>query len=161
MAGDREVVRRWTGGGIVEHGDDLTYTLVVPRTAAVFRVSSSESYRMIHEAIARMLLREGRVASVAPVAADKVSNACFANPVQYDLVAEGAKVAGGAQRRTRWGLLHQGSIQMEHWPAHLRDRLVEAFGGKVTSRSLTAETLESARLLSAEKYGTPAWLQKF
>jgi lipoate-protein ligase A len=161
MAADREIVRRWTGGGIVEHGDDLTYTLVVPRTAEVFRMSASDSYRAIHEAIARVLKHAGREASVASAAAEKASNACFANPVQYDLVARGAKLAGAAQRRTRWGLLHQGSIQLRPWPPSLPERLAEAFGGKVTRRSLTAETLEFARLLSAEKYGTTAWLQKF
>ena len=161
MAAGREIVRRWTGGGSVEHGDDLTYTLVVPRSDALLRVSASESYRMIHEAIARVLLREGRVASVATVAVGKLSNVCFAGPVQYDLVADGAKVAGAAQRRTRWGLLHQGSIQMAPWPEHLQKRLAEAFGANVTSRSLNAETLVFARQLSAEKYGTTAWLRKF
>jgi lipoate-protein ligase A len=70
-------------------------------------------------------------------------------------------MAGAAQRRTRWGLLHQGSIQLNHWPAHLRERLAEAFGVKVTSHTLTAEMLKSARLLSAEKYSTSAWLRKF
>lgn len=161
VAADREIVRRWTGGGMVEHGDDLTYTLVVPRTAALFRVSASESYRMIHEAIARVLLRDGRGVSVAPVAAGKVSNACFANPVQYDLVAEGEKMAGAAQRRTRWGLLHQGSIQMAAWPEPLGKRLAETFGEKVTSLNLSAETLDSARELSAKKYAATAWLRKY
>ncbi len=26
----REIVRRWTGGGMVEHGDDFTYSLLLP-----------------------------------------------------------------------------------------------------------------------------------
>ena len=36
-AAGRAMVRRWTGGGLVEHGDDITYTLIVPRDAAFFQ----------------------------------------------------------------------------------------------------------------------------
>ena len=36
---------------------------------------------------------------------------CFANPVNHDVVGpDGLKVAGAGQRRTRRGLLHQGSV---------------------------------------------------
>src|SRR2546423_1117404 len=41
----------------------------------------------------------------------RYSDNCFANPVRADVLLDGRKIAGAAQRRTTRGLLHQGSIQ--------------------------------------------------
>src|SRR5262245_2042754 len=48
----REAVRRWTGGGIVPHGDDVTYSLIVPRAHPFCTLGPLEGYRAIHEALA-------------------------------------------------------------------------------------------------------------
>jgi lipoyl(octanoyl) transferase len=102
-------VRRWTGGGLVDHRDDWTYTLVVPIRDPLARQRGAESYRLIHEALGQVLesgdvrLSSGREVTGAA--------ACFENPVEHDLVdAAGRKRAGAGQRRTRTGLLHQGSV---------------------------------------------------
>ncbi len=50
-AGKRDLVRRWTGGGIVFHGDDLTYAIVIPASDAAFSESSMSIYEKIHRAL--------------------------------------------------------------------------------------------------------------
>ena len=107
----REMVRRWTGGGIVPHGADVTYTLVVPRGCAFFRLRPDESYRTIHEHLAALLATLGTTVQVAASASAKISDACFENPARHDLLGAAGKIAGAAQRRTRDGLLIQGSVQ--------------------------------------------------
>jgi len=161
IAAGRALVRRWTGGGIVEHGADVTYTLVVPRAHPFCRHGAAESYRLIHVAIARLLAGEGMAAEVVPVASAQISSACFANPVQHDLIADGIKIAGAAQRRTRWGLLHQGSIQAKQAPARPGEILAKAFGQRTSRRAFTPECQDAALALAAAKYGAAEWLRKF
>ncbi|RYD60949.1 MAG: hypothetical protein EOP84_36320 [Verrucomicrobiaceae bacterium] len=158
----RELVRRWTGGGVVPHGEDFTYTLIVPRDSAFARETPLTSYAAIHERIARLLAEQFRMnAELAPMAAQKVSNACFENPAQHDVLIGAEKVAGAAQRRTQNGLLHQGSLQVETLPQEFADTLSFAFAGKVTTRELTANEIESAAELAQRKYGTDAWLRRW
>ena len=156
----REMVRRWTGGGIVPHGADVTYTLLVPRGCAFFRIGAAESYRTIHEGIAGLLAEQGQAVRMAAAAGAKISDACIENPARYDLLTEGEKVAGAAQRRTRAGLLHQGSVQSAALPADFGSRLAKAFASKVCGRLLAEEELAEARELSAKKYATEAWLRR-
>ena len=116
---ERDLVRRWTGGGIVLHGDDLTYSIVIPASDAAFGESSISIYEKIHRALCRALNGIGEHAELVGSGrcADRTphrgvpTNDCFANPVRADVLIDGRKVAGAAQRRTRSGLLQQGSIQ--------------------------------------------------
>ena len=161
VAQGRPMVRRWTGGGIVEHGEDLTYTLIVPRKHPMFRFSAIASYRMIHEAIAQILGGEGILAELSGAASTPPVASCFAQTVLYDVVLGAAKLAGAAQRRTRWGMLHQGSIQSPDSREILREKLAAAFGEQVRRQELSASIEEDALRLASEKYGTPAWLRKY
>src|SRR6266404_8254999 len=52
---DRDIVRRWTGGGIVFHGEDLTYSLVIPATDDAFNESSMSIYEKVHAAVCAVL----------------------------------------------------------------------------------------------------------
>ena len=50
---DRDCVRRWTGGGIVLHGDDLTYSLVIPAAHPAFAESPMSVYENVHRGFAK------------------------------------------------------------------------------------------------------------
>lgn len=183
---ERDIVRRWTGGGIVFHGSDVTYSIIVPAADVVFQKTPRVSYEMIHSSLREVLLADGEPAELASVAAvyhrrdhtnsavydrrDHTNSAvidrrysegaCFANPVRADVLLSGRKIAGAAQRRTRAGLLHQGSIQNvklgPEFPAAFAARLC----GGCEQLPLSDATIERAERLVKEKYGTVAWLRR-
>ena len=169
----RTAVRRWTGGGVVPHGEDFTYSVIVPRGHPFAHVPASESYRALHHALARAIAsgekgRERGGVTLTPEAAEKRSRACFENPARHDLLYEGRKIAGGAQRRSRLGLLHQGSIQEIALPERFGERLAAALvgdigyvGQRTRKRAVTAEEWSAARELEASKYGTESWNRRF
>lgn len=158
----RELVRRWTGGGVVPHGEDFTYTLIVPREVAFARETPLSSYAAVHERIARLLAEHSRAeALLAGAAAPKVSNACFENPAQHDILIGSEKVAGAAQRRTQYGLLHQGSIQVNDLPEAFGERLARTMAGEVWERLLQGEEVEAAKDLAARKYGMDEWIRRY
>jgi lipoate-protein ligase A len=158
--GGREIVRRWTGGGIVPHGRDLTYSIIIPSLDPLFARSSPEIYRMVHEAIRIALEANGLAAELATEPAPKISDACFANAVRADVMTAGRKIAGAAHRRTRAGLLHQGSIQLPDLPEGFRTDLAQALCQRSESRGLSGHTLNDAEQIAAAKYATTPWLQR-
>ncbi len=106
-----EIVRRWTGGGTVDHRADWTYTLVIPRSEPLANLRGAESYGKIHDVLAETLRVEGISVRASDETEETGVSLCFENPVQHDLVgADDRKIAGAGQRRTRHGLLHQGSV---------------------------------------------------
>lgn len=126
------VCRRWTGGGVVVHAGDFTFALTAPRAEAWARLRPDESYRVLHVAVATALRGTG----CEPTLFDgemKGAAACFAGPVRYDVVDGARKVAGGAQRRTKRGLLHQGSIQQAGLDAGFGASLADALSCETTT----------------------------
>jgi lipoate-protein ligase A len=158
-APQRDLVRRWTGGGIVLHGTDVTYSLVVPHPYLPPSTAARSIYAFVHCAIADAL---GPVAQVELAAADapKVSDACFANAVTADLLARGRKIAGAAQRRTRGGLLQQGSIQFDQLPPMFTDSFSRALCRSAVEATLKPDEIARATALAAAKYATHEWLHR-
>ena len=125
------VCRRWTGGGVVVHENDLTFALVAPRKEEWARLRPDESYRVLHLAMVGALREAGIEANLFALGATAGAE-CFAGPVRHDVMSGTRKIAGGAQRRTKHGLLHQGSIQVNglgpDFPSLLAAYLAEETG---------------------------------
>jgi lipoate-protein ligase A len=155
-----EIVRRWTGGGIVPHGQDFTYSLLVPASHPFARASTAATYASIHRAIAAALAAFGFEAVLAAAAEPARSQACFENPVPHDVLLGGRKIAGGAQRRSRAGLLHQGSIQGVALPADFGTHLASHLAERVEPVRLSTEGLALAESLASMKYGSAGWTER-
>lgn len=161
----RPIIRRWTGGGVVTHGQDLPFSLVVPRTHQFSNLRPSDSYGSIHSALLDALrtnypLREDRLAlSSSP---SKIQSlCCFDNPVAHDILLDGTKIAGGGQKRTRKGFLHQGSLQLslDHHPTP--SVLANAMADDVQTFIPSSELMNQADELARCRYSTLEWTNKF
>ena len=171
-AAERDLVRRWTGGGIVFHGDDLTYSIVIPANDPVFDESSIAIYERIHRALCEALNGIGTPAVVAGdtdpgglvdgirAAVSASGYNCFANPVRADVMINGRKIAGAAQRRTRRGLLQQGSIQGTTTNTDLAEKFAQALSTNCSEIEISEEVFQRAQELAQRKYGTESWLRK-
>jgi len=107
----RPLVRRPTGGGLVPHDADWTYSMAFPPGDAWYSLDAVESYQRVHQWIQAAFSRIGVATEIATVPHKAGPGQCFQGHEQFDLLWHGRKIAGAAQRRTRDGLLIQGSVQ--------------------------------------------------
>ena len=111
MTSLRPLVRRPTGGGLVPHDVDWTYSLIFPPNAPWYSLKATESYRRVHLWVQASFERMKLATALAPSSGQDRTGQCFAGPEQFDVLWRDRKIAGAAQRRNRNGLLIQGSIQ--------------------------------------------------
>ena len=153
-------VRRWTGGGLVRHGGagDRTFALGIPRSLDASRWRAGRSYRWIHGALVETLAMLGVDCRLSHVGDTAGGASCFDSPVAADVVTpQGAKLAGGAQRRARSGLLHQGSIQTAPVADEIELEFARRLASRVERQPLPAGALEEAEALAEAKYRSAEW----
>jgi len=107
----RPLVRRTTGGGLVPHDADWTYSVTVPPSHPWYALRASESYERMHRWIQSAFASLDLATELAPCCRKEIPGQCFAGYEKSDVLRLGKKIAGAAQRRTKTGLLIQGSIQ--------------------------------------------------
>ena len=134
----RPLIRRPTGGGIVPHDADWTYSLAFPPGHEWHSLKAVESYRRVHEWIQSAFAKLNVATELTPCSkkspetlrrsrreeahfekseicqsllTSAPTGQCFTGHEQFDVLWHGRKIAGAAQRRNRLGLLIQGSVQ--------------------------------------------------
>lgn len=117
----REVslARRPTGGGIVFHIWDFAFSFLMPSGHPAFSLDTLENYRFVNEVVLEcakeLFCLENSVHLIAEnglLNAASCAHFCMARPTQYDVVYQGMKIAGAAQRRRKQGYLHQGTVSL-------------------------------------------------
>ena len=159
----RPLIRRPTGGGIVPHDADWTYSLAFPAGHAWHGLRAEESYRRAHEWICAAFTQLNVKTELAPCCQKSAPGQCFVGHEKADLLWQGRKIAGAAQRRTLGGLLIQGSVQ----PPLVELRRVDWEQAMVTVASGTwndflpdAALCERVEMLVAQKYSHKIFLEK-
>ena len=165
-------VRRPTGGGVVYHDYDFTYTVVFPATHWLNGLDRNESYdwinRSIQAALDSLKIHATLAQGTIPHEVDRLTMVCFTNPTRYDVLLDGTKIAGSAQRRTSDGILHQGSLHfggpLPIPRPQLAQAILEAFRA-VMSVSFQEFTPDETLLALCQqkqttKYATPEWNDK-
>jgi lipoate-protein ligase A len=168
-----DLCRRPTGGGLVDHRDDWTYSLIVPRAHPLYEARAIESYRAVHAAVTDALVALGCPALLktacepcAPGTEPGPAGVCFTRPELYDVIhaRSGEKIAGAAQKRAKRGLLFQGSLWRPaaaglDWDAFAEtfsQRLATVVGGEaIASGWPFLEEEELSGLI--ETYSEDAW----
>ena len=107
------LVRRLSGGGVLVHGGDLSYTLILPRDSLKDK-GVKESYRHLCGFLIRLYEKLGHNARFAYDGqhGESRSDICLAGNEAYDVIIEGKKMGGNAQRYTRHVVFQHGSIPM-------------------------------------------------
>ena len=163
----RPLLRRPTGGGIVPHDADWTYSLVFPPGHEWHGLKAEQSYRRVHDWL-RLAFAEMKIETeLAPSAKKTLPGQCFAGHEKFDLLWRGRKIAGAAQRRNKLGLLIQGSVQpppgspaRTDWEEAMRAVAARGFSVKWHDFSPDAKLVEHSARLAREKYSQADYNQR-
>lgn len=132
-----DLARRPTGGGVVFHLWDLAFSFIMPSSHDKFYESILDNYFFVNSVVLNFVNiffhnnrkleeKSNFFSSLKTERSDlgifnkdtiferkgKQSDFCMAGPTKYDVVVNEKKIAGAAQRRTKKGYLHQGSISL-------------------------------------------------
>jgi len=168
VTGDREIVRRPSGGGAVLHDVDTGFTLALP---AGRRADLRALLGAVAEAAADAIRAIGGFARArGGDPCGSLHPLCDERRSPFDVLdAEGRKIVGLAARSKDGALLVQASVRSpsaagEAGAARFAEALAatvgRGFGARILRGERTAEERALAASLEADRYSTRAWLER-
>ena len=109
-----DVIKRPTGGRAVLHENELTFSISSSTENPLFPKNILKSHKKISEALLVGINRLGIKAELHHKSKKKLPRhpVCFYSPSMYELVVDGKKIVGCAQRRFKNSFLEHGSIPL-------------------------------------------------
>ena len=159
----RPLIRRPTGGGLVPHDADWTYSLIFPPVHPWYGLKAAQRYQQVHEWIGAAFIQAGIAVELSTGRRTELPGQCFAGAERFDLLWQNRKIAGAAQRRSRQGLLIQGSIQppaavaKADWQKALCDLAHDQWGVSWIPFDLSPALEERVKSLVEQKYSKPEY----
>ena len=167
------IVRRATGGQTVLHDQELTYSVV--GSTPPFPRGVIESYKMIAIPLRTALISLGAKVELAGINSSEkpkkfkpTSSHCFLEPSAHEIMVEGKKLIGSAQKRSRGRLLQHGSIPVninrklwgKIWPDDDGNRYISL--SEALSRKIEVEELfDPLKMAFSESFGLELVEQDF
>jgi lipoate-protein ligase A len=114
-----DISKRPTGGGVIFHIWDLPFSVLIPASHSGYFQDPLKNYAFVNRIVLSAIegfLKGSSPLNLLPEEIDPIDlhskGFCMAKPTKYDIMFEGRKIAGAAQRRKKQGYLHQGSISL-------------------------------------------------
>ena len=112
-----DIVRRPTGGRAVLHAEEVTYSVIIPEKNSSSYKSIGAIYNYISRGLARGIQKLCVPANLKKRSLDMASHyrtqfsvSCFSAAARHEVLVDGKKLVGSAQRRLSQGVLQHGSI---------------------------------------------------
>ncbi len=163
-----KITRRPSGGGIVYHDGDLTFSVIFTSQDRV-----EEIYKNLHTAIAGELKKYIKQVqtydqkNIFKPVENGQSKSCFANPVLDDLMLDGKKILGGAIRRFGNRILYQGTLQIpgardkEEYKSAIKTALEKFLKEESSFTEVSSALLLQIKNKAEQVYKNPAWINKY
>ena len=181
-------VRRSTGGGCLVHHHELTYSLIIPQDLGSIG-PRLDLYQQVHHCIRQALKNVGVL--VKPFSQTQGGQCgqrncdqflCFQRRTADDLILNGYKVVGSAQRKSRASLLQHGSllldssqyafelpgvndlvthsVDFEQIMVAIAGNLADLFSVKLREADFLDQEIVRAAEIADQRYGNERWLHR-